>query len=191
MVPPGDACWAVPRACAAQYNCWDYEFNTLGYTTPFFDTRTGELLEADMELFAGDGTYPVVGHYFTCAEPSAGTCISYGEPSCNAVDVTALVTHEAGHVLGLDHVCSNEFQPPYDVCPSGAPVMAPSVGNVARRALAADDVNGICTIYPLGGATLTCAPADPPSSGGCACGGGAGIASLLAVFAARRRSRRV
>jgi hypothetical protein len=177
------------HACAAKFNCWndDYGTSTIGLTTTSFDRFTGEILDADIELFAWDGALPAFGHYFTCAD-SPPACTAY--PGCSNVDLAAVVTHEAGHMLGLDHVCDASFVAPYDLCPSGEPaieVMAPQTGNIARRALAADDIEGVCTIYPAGRATLTCAPPAPPESGGgCSSTAGAGVWTALAAAALSR-----
>jgi hypothetical protein len=196
-----DPCAATPGACAAKFNCWEHEVGTIGLTTTTFDSATGEILDADMELNGWDGAYPAVGSLFTCEAPSAPKCSDppYGQTGCSAVDVTAVVTHEAGHMLGLDHVCSNAFPAPYDACPAGDPVMVPQVGLVSQRALSADDVNGVCTIYPVGGETPTCLPdgkipssSSTSSGGGCAAGGGTGVAGglLAAVLLAGRGRRR-
>jgi MYXO-CTERM domain-containing protein len=106
------------------------------------------------------------------------------------VDVAAVATHEGGHMLGLDHVCGSA---PYDACPSPGAIMSPQVGSAAQRAaLTADDVNGICTIYPKNAATLTCAPPEQHKGGGCSSAGGGGLAGLLAAaaIAALRQRRR-
>lgn len=154
-------------------NCWnpDHGLTTIGYTTTHANGN-GEIVDADMELYGTDGTS---GYDFRC--DGAGT------------DLQAVVTHEAGHMLGLAHVCSSEWGPAYNVCPAGNPVMAPTVGSAARRVLAEDDVAGVCAIYPAGAPTLTCAaPDEPKGGGGCASAGG-GLVSLLGVVAALRRRR--
>lgn len=185
--------------CAAIANCWRYGPGIIGLTTNWFDPDTGEIRDSDMELFAWDGTTPPLGSYFTCQDPSAPACDSnppYGV-GCNRVDVQAVVTHEAGHVLGLDHVCSNNpaDRPEYRVCPGGSPIMKPTVGDVSSRALDTDDVAGVCAIYPRGAATLTCAsstPSEGPAGGGCATGGEAGglVGLIAAAFGASRLRRR-
>lgn len=187
-----DPCSAVPGACAAKFNCWEHEVGTIGLTTTTFDTDTGEILDADMELFGWNGEIPPTGSYFTCESPAAPRCDSppYGQTGCNWVDVGAVVVHEAGHVLGLDHVCDSAFPAPYDACPAGPQVMAPSVGDVALRGLSQDDVEGICRIYPAGAATLTCAPPHEKPKGGCSSAGEVGIAGLLGVAVAAWRGRR-
>lgn len=191
-------CSGAPGACAAAHNCWEHEVGTIGLTTTSFDAETGELFDADMELFAWDGVPPPsgFGQYFTCEEPTTPRCTSdprQNSPAtaCTWVDVGAVVTHEAGHMLGLDHVCSSRFVAPFNACPDPEAVMHPAVGDPAQRVLAQDDVEGICTIYPVGGPTLTCASPDKKSSGGCSSAGGGGLAGLLALtFVAWRERRR-
>ncbi len=196
-----DPCRGKWGACGGIYNCWDdqYGVQTIGMTTTTYDPSTGEILDADMELFGWDGANPAPGnppnassHYLTCGDSSLPQCTTLGETGCRAVDVSAVATHEGGHMLGLDHVC--QYAAPYD--PPGScdtsSVMVPQVGNVAQRALSADDVNGICKIYPRGAATSTCAP-PKKDSGGCSSAGGTGLAGLLAATAvavARQRRRR-
>ena len=65
-------------------------------------------------------------------------------------DVQNTVTHELGHVLGLDHPCGS------DPACSGAEYLKETtmyqnapVGEVKKRDLTKDDIDGVCAIYPL------------------------------------------
>jgi hypothetical protein len=156
---------------------------TLALTTTTYDTRTGEILDSDVELYASNGMGQ--GFNFTCST----TAPDY--------DVQAVVGHEAGHVLGLDHPCEDGTPQPvpgYPVCDGGVQpaIMWPTTGSVSQRELQQDDMDGVCTMYPVGQATLTCPPIADDSGGGCSSGGGAGIAALgaAAALAALRLPRR-
>lgn len=186
------------NACATANNCWDHgTTGTIALTTATFVVSTGELVDADMEVNGWNGSSTAQGargFYLTCATPSSPTCATppYGRTGCNYIDVGNVVTHEAGHMLGLDHTCT--YPAPYNSCPAGGATMDPTepVGETSKRVLSADDRNGVCTIYPLGAATATCVSAAPPdgSPGGCSTGGGGtGAVGLigLALLALRRR----
>jgi MYXO-CTERM domain-containing protein len=194
-------------ACAAQFNCWQYGvagggISTLALTRTTYDVGTGEILDADVELHAWSSG--ATGAWFTCASPADPSCTNppYGlGPSCTWIDLGSIVTHEAGHFLGLDHTC--QYAPPYDACGS---VMDPQidVGLTSGRVLTADDVSGVCTIYPAGGATATCGgivpavraggscepPAEPKGGCGCSTDGAAAFAGLLGAALAAWRARR-
>ncbi|BDG09233.1 matrixin family metalloprotease [Anaeromyxobacter paludicola] len=193
VVPQNDACRNTVGACAAKYNCWEHDVTgTIGLTTVSFNGKTGQISDADIELHGWNGHNPPNGSYFTCAEsPSCGSAPYASSPlptACAYVDVASIALHEAGHVLGLDHTC--EYAAPYDSCTAGS-VMQPTIPTgQTRRALDADDVEGVCTIYPRGAATLTCAPVAGKSSGGCATGGGGGLLAIAAALLARLRRRR-
>ena len=197
VVPLADPCRSTYGACAAKYNCWEHDAGgTIGLTTTTYRVSTGEILDADVEFHGWDGTASPSGFYLTCGTVSDPTCkAAYWEPpaptGCTAIDVDSLSLHEAGHMLGLDHTC--QYAAPYDGCPA-ASVMQPTIqSGTTRRGLDADDVAGVCTIYPKGGATLTCGSVAPPPSGGgggCATGEGAGLLALGAAVAALLRGRR-
>ncbi len=199
-VPAGDPCHQSPGACAARYNCWEHAgalggVGMLALTTSTFDLDTGEILDADVELHGWDGVLsPAYGAYLTCEPPGAPVCPAprYGQLGCTWNDVGTLVLHEAGHVLGLDHVC--EYGAPYDACPEGS-IMAPLLaGGTVQHVVGADDAAGICTIYPAGGPTLKCVQ-ERKEKGGCSSGAGGGgaiaiaLATLLGASAARRLRR--
>jgi hypothetical protein len=97
---------------------WKHE-DTLALTTVVFRTETGEILGVDMEL---NGT----------------VSFSIGDPDSVSYDLQSVLTHEAGHMLGLAHSTEADAT----MFPSYAP------GSIEKRTLSADDQLGICAIYP-------------------------------------------
>lgn len=194
--------------CIARHNCWAYgDSGILALTHTTFRPSTGEIVDADMELHAWDGVDPNItrGWWYTCASPDPGitTCTRpYGQGDCIYIDVGNTVTHEAGHVLGLDHTCVTSYPEPYNQCSAALVdgVMYPSApfGETKKRALSDDDVSAVCTIYPAGRAVdrVTACPNSPsPEAGGCGCStaspGALAPFGLLAVALGiwRRRAR--
>ncbi len=113
----------------ANANVWMYQDDawpyvgvnaTLALTTVTFNTQTGEILDADVEI----NSFRIE---LTVDEPVR-------------FDLESIVTHEAGHFLGLSHsyVSGATMFPSYDA------------GDTGLRDLGADDVAGICAAYPEG-----------------------------------------
>jgi hypothetical protein len=199
IVPTGDPCLATPGACVAPYNCWEHSggglsANTLALTTTTLDTATGEIVDADVELNGWNGNTGApqdgsAGWYYTCGTGTTCADPPYTQSSCTWTSVQNTMTHEVGHVIGLDHTCVGSYPPPYNACPASVMAATAAHGDLSRLTLGADDVNAICSIYPAGQATVTCVP-PPPSKGGCSTGE-AGVAALagLALAAALGRRR--
>jgi MYXO-CTERM domain-containing protein len=179
-------------------DAWPYGSSTLGKTFVTFDADTGEIFDVDMAIDTLD-------YRFSTTDPVPE----------NGYDLESIITHEAGHFLGLAH--SDEHDA----------VMYPSYnpGDTSLRNLTPDDVAGLCDVYrpngdravlddvgdhtlsgdacdatPLGGFGSQCpTPRAASSVTGCATSPGDAPASSLGfVFAAigagfwtRRRKRLV
>ncbi|HEX3345448.1 MAG TPA: matrixin family metalloprotease [Polyangiaceae bacterium] len=146
---------------------WPYDdpVNTLALTTVTYGVDDGQIFEAYTEVNSAE-------HALTTTEPPPPDGATY--------DLQAILTHEAGHFLGLAHA-TDTTSIMYAYYTPGA------------ITLTADDLDAVCAVYP------------PASTKGCACGmaggearGGAGGAVIgggsfvvvaLGVLRKRRRRR--
>ena len=165
---------------------WNYRGidGTLAKTSVTYNDTTGEIYDADIEVNAANNTVTITD-----------------DPRKVEYDLQAILTHEAGHFIGLAH------------SPDPGAVMFASYnpGSTSQRTLTQDDIDAVCAVYPpnsgvvcnvepRGGFSATCD--DAPSGGICAASAAApaqatsGSGALLAlaigtVTAARaRRARR-
>jgi hypothetical protein len=95
--------------------------DAFGLTLVWHNPESGEIYDADMQINETLGTLAVC----------RGSC-GRGE-----VDLQNVITHEAGHFLGLGH--SNVT--------SATMASRATVGEIKKRDLDADDVAGLCAIY--------------------------------------------
>jgi MYXO-CTERM domain-containing protein len=151
---------------------------TLGLTTVTFNPENGEIYDADVEI------------------NSHGSAITVGDEEV-ANDFDSIVTHEAGHVLGLEH----------SLDPEATMYASYLEGSTSLRSLSPDDEAGMCSIYPPDRSTGACDPeprhgfstecARPPDEG-CFCAAAAktgrttlwALALLGVALAALARRRR-
>ena len=179
----------------------DYDSSALAVTTDTANTRTGQIYDADVEVNLVDYQWADLVE----------------DPTLTSdMDLQNALTHELGHLIGLDHTCfdaltsmtgvrpdDNNGQPIPD-CVMASPdvqatTMFPSAlpGDTEKRTLAPDDLNAVCTIYSVDN------PPPPPGTGvnggcaGCAAAGGrtdsggpATLGLLAALLIARRRCAR-
>ncbi|HSY41999.1 MAG TPA: MYXO-CTERM sorting domain-containing protein, partial [Polyangia bacterium] len=179
----------------------EYDSSALAVTTDTANTKTGQIYDADVEVNLVDYQWADLVE----------------DPNLSSdMDLQNALTHEFGHLIGLDHTCydpltsatgvrpvDNNGQPVPDCAGASADVKATTMfpsaqpGDTQKRTLAPDDVNAVCTIYPADD------PPPPPGTGvnggctGCAAAGRPGDAGapatfglLAAVLIARRRRAR-
>lgn len=131
---------------------WSYDQNTLGLTITTYRTSTNEIVDADTE-FNNNRVWKVGG-------PGA------------QLDVQSIVTHEAGHYLGLNHTAD----------PSAIMYASYTVGSI-KRVLQAADINDVCTVYPapnpIGTQGSICIADSNCASSAPVCRGPAGSSSAL------------
>jgi hypothetical protein len=140
----------------------------LAETEPLFDPQSGRLVWTEILV-------DVAAHRY---RPGAGF----------VYDLQSSVTHEVGHLLGLEHSRH-----------SGSTMYAGlAAGDRSKRTLSADDVDGVRVLYgeaPLGGSSLEAAQDVGDRVQATACqagpeGGDAGpLALLLAAVGVARRGR--
>ncbi len=175
-VAASDACWGA-GTCSNQFDCWDHASGLLGVTTVSYDTLTGELSDADIELNAFGNTFTTV---------NSPTCTSKVSQACVATDVQNTVTHEVGHFMGLDHT---QY--------AGSTMNATaSLGEVSKRVLDVGTKSFVCDAYPQDLPPRDCVlnPVAPElgkvAKTGCSTSAGwpaLGVAALVVATLRRRR----
>jgi MYXO-CTERM domain-containing protein len=114
-------------------------YNTLALTTVTYDIGSAEIFDADIEVNSHQ-------HAVTADEP----------PVPGTFDLQAILTHEAGHFLGMAHT------------PDSRAIMYAQYQPGAIQ-LTQDDLDAVCSTYP------------PPPSAGCSCASGAGQSGWWAM----------
>jgi hypothetical protein len=138
VVSATDACWSK-ESCGTTYACWDGSAFTYAVTITSFNARTGVLFDADIEFNAAPSSNGGPPHFFTTVN-SPPCPASSPAANCVAIDIQNTLTHEIGHVIGLDHVLDED---------STMFASAPS-GETSKRILDEGTQKALCEIYPKG-----------------------------------------
>lgn len=165
--------WCIPAMDGEPEECHDPQaaaLTTILYV-PHEGEREGVILDVDIEVNA-------VHFAVSAAGQSRGTG--------TRADLANVLTHEIGHMIGLDHTCwDGTGTRPIDgdgnpVPSCSDPDLPPEVteatmynfldaGETKKATLEADDIRGVCESYPKDADPGECAPAyEEPDDGWCA-----------------------
>lgn len=137
---------------------WPYERGVIAVTTNAYQPSTGVVYDADIEL--NDQHFKFVLADRGC-DARPGT-----------MDLQNTLTHEVGHIIGLDHPPSTRANEDVTMFASAPPC------ETGKRSLEQDDIDGLCAIYPKGQPNQQCFVPEQPSFlvvdedddlGGCSC----------------------
>lgn len=127
---PADSCWQ-DGTCENKFRCWSHNDDTIALTTTSYSKKTGVIFDADIAFNSGN-------HFFTVVDsPVCGGTLPLS-PNCVAADLQNTLTHELGHVVGLDHVLE-----------AGSTMEANApLGEISKRLIDPGTARGFCAIYP-------------------------------------------
>ncbi|MBT8454404.1 MAG: hypothetical protein KJO40_20745 [Deltaproteobacteria bacterium] len=129
-----------------------YDARAFAVTIVWHNTSTGEILDADMMI--NDQRFvpgrSAGGPYADCPPESEGGCLD------NDADLRGIVTHEAGHFIGIGHCNPDNINDPDDPCVVATMFASAERNAVDKRSLAPDDIDAVCEIYPPGNLDQTC-----------------------------------
>lgn len=118
----------------------------LAITLTSFSVETGEIFDSDIILNLAEFNFERVANTATCEAESNFTIF----------DLENTLVHEIGHFIGFDHVTEAD-----------ATMFASAQAcEILKRDLSADDLNGLCSVYPVDAPPQTCSPAADYGSGG-------------------------
>jgi len=160
---------------------WPYDQRPVAFTSVTYNPMSGVIFDADIEMNAED-------YEFTAGGP---------DKDLGDIDIQNTITHEAGHIIGLDH-SDKVVATMYDWS---------TFGETQKRTLDEDDQDGLCALYPLDDGASVCeevqkldlwvddpdTPPGPASNPSCAVGdrpvGSLELLLLLGFLVVMRRRR--
>jgi hypothetical protein len=175
---------------------------TATYVDDASSSRDGAILDADIELNGVNFAISVGG-------------VTNSPQSCRA-ELRNTLTHELGHLHGLEHPCLASGDPPRrddqnnpvpscdalntlpqeqrDAILNATMYNFQQCSEASKESLSPDDIRAICEIYPIAQDPDTCSPVGRPAAGCCsasvASGGSFLLAGMTALLLMRRRRTR-
>jgi Matrixin len=148
VVPSNDECWGEDT-CGNLYDCWDGDAGTIGLTLTTYDEKSGIIYDSDIQLNASNFVFTTVDGPVCRQLPTSTSA------SCVSTDVQNTMTHEIGHMLGLDHTraLGSTMYP-----------QAP-LGETSKRTIDDGSRNFVCMSYPKDRPSQSCVTPTLSSSG--------------------------
>lgn len=184
VVSATDACWD-DDTCGNAHDCWDSDARTIALTLTTYDEKSGIIYDSDIQLNASGFIFTTVDSP-PCIPPATGK-----DNTCVSTDLQNTMTHEIGHLIGLDHVPDDSRSVMFPRAPPG---------ETSKRTVDEGSHQFVCEVYPRGHASQSCITPTLDSSGsstvlgkqamGCASSGaGAWLPAMAgwALLAWRRR----
>ncbi|MBS1119497.1 MAG: peptidase and matrixin and adamalysin [Deltaproteobacteria bacterium] len=196
MIKIRDQSWCRPAIGDDPMRC--YGHSAAGLTTAVFvddatSSRDGAIVDADIELNGVDFSVSLDGQ-------------TTGTSSCLS-DLRNTLTHELGHLQGLEHPCLVAGDParvdgdgkPVPQCSGANATITETTmynfqecGETKKADLSPDDIAGICAIYPISADPGVC-EAVPDGGGCCSASSDHSVTGLLGavvtVLVLRRRRK--
>ena len=197
-----DVSWCRPATKDDPSRC--HPDSAAGITTATYvddsgSSRDGAIVDSDVELNGVNFALSVNGQ-------------TLGDEPCQS-EIKNTLTHELGHLLGLEHTCLAAGDPPrvdgngmaVPTCTQAMSNMTitsatmfnyQACGEITKETLEPDDINAICAIYPTADDPGTCEHVpDGTGCGDCNSGGNPsgsillGLGVLTGFWRRRRRAR--
>ena len=155
------------------------------------------------------GLCQYIGHILDADIELNGAYVSFSvddNPPAQRFDIQNSLTHEVGHLIGFDHNCSEAAGSCSRRDREATMYESAPAEEVQKRTLAADDLEGVCAVYPIEASGQKCEEtvvvdtndAEIAAGTGCDCGihrigsghSGASALALVLLLGLRVRWRR-